>query len=255
MSKACWMAFSSALWLDPPCTSIASAAGCVGLHMAASIFNGWKELSVKRLYCFSFSGRRLYRRASSPYVTFYFDDDNLKFLPLWWFLLTSKIPGWFGFLFELAVWSTQPTRSMCDVWQGLSLWTSSPVLAGSQLAEEAVLQCQSFLRLLKFPHKLLLSQVGCNRPGILCIPDAEITGLSLSLSGCFLPATSLRTSLFGYSVKHIFHICPFLIDPRATCMNHLPFHFFKILLLFRTPFDWEDLQSHCDLEHASSKTP
>lgn len=212
MSKACWMAFSSALWLDPPCPSIASAAGCVGLHMAAFHFCVWKELSVKRVYCFSFSGRWLYGRASSAYVTFCFDDSSLKFFCLYdsscW--LTRPLHDW-SFLFELAVWSTQPA---CSVWQGLSLWTPSPILAGSQLAEEAVLHCQSFLRQLKLFHELLLSQLGCNRPGILYIPDCRNHGVPWVSPGAFCQKLQKR-------------LLSFLDWPKGCCVNSLLFNLFK----------------------------
>lgn len=82
---------------------------------------------------------------------------------------------------------------------------------------------------------------------------AEIMGLSLSLPGCFLPETSGRTFLPGYGVKHIFHILSFLDWCKGYCKNNLLFNLFKNLLLFRTPLDWEDLQSDFNLEYASSK--
>ena len=96
MSKASWMAYTSANWLDSPSPSAVSVT-CVGLH--AAVFHlcyfptMQQEPPVNRAYCFLSSGSWLYSGASSVRVTSSSGNAFFAFWPVHDYLQNSWATG------------------------------------------------------------------------------------------------------------------------------------------------------------------
>lgn len=100
MTKASWMSFTSANWLDSPCPSAVSASCRKGLQTAA--FHLWgfptkqQGPSANKAYYCSFSGNLLHSVTSSAHNTC-FSCDIPKSLSSGQSMITSKNPGQLGF--------------------------------------------------------------------------------------------------------------------------------------------------------------
>lgn len=109
ISKASWMAITSAYWLDSPSPLAVSETCLVGFHTAAFDFwcfpTIWQDPSVSRTYYFSFSGSFFYSGASSALFTSYSGDIPGQSM------INSKIPEQLGFLFEPFLLSLRPSHS------------------------------------------------------------------------------------------------------------------------------------------------
>jgi len=187
MSKASWMAFTSANCLDSPSPSAVSATCRVGLHTAAFHLRYfrtmWQDPSVNRAYCFLSSGSWLYSGDSSARVTSS-SGDAPKSLPSGQSMITSRIPGRLRF----PIWARCVVSATHLLHVASVAWCVEGTLSlniqprtGNRGAREAVLQCRPLLKQLECLHMLpeSLFQWEYSGPRILCILGSRTPGVDL----------------------------------------------------------------------------
>lgn len=243
MSKANWMAFSSANYLHSPFSSGASATYHVGLHIAAFHLwcfpKIWQDSSVNRAYFFSFSGSLLYSGASSACVTTS-SGDTPKSLSLSQTTVTSEIPGWLGF----PVWAyyvitaTHLLHVASTAWcvDGGPPWDIQPSRQSGCHQKELCFNLNHFqnsLDLFICCQYLFFSWgVAGLESSVSLTPKA--LGLISGLPWCFLLEAPCGAVLPGCNVEHVFYIlfCPEW--PKGYCMSY-PVSFVQRLLLLWAP--------------------
>lgn len=98
------MAFISTNWLSLPTPSAVFATCQIGLHEEAFYLQCFPTIqqdpSVKKAYCFTFSGSWLCNGDFSAHITSFSGDDIPKHLLSVYSMIISKIPGLLGFLIQ-----------------------------------------------------------------------------------------------------------------------------------------------------------